>query len=768
MALNIIKKDEDQTAQGQTPSGGSSQPVFTGGNPGQSFNDQVSKPTKGSGFTNIQRIAKANQPGQLGQTIGQGIKGIAQKTQSQLGQATSNFQQGAQANRLGTQQDVANRTATLNRVSQGDAQVAPTEQELSVFDRYRRGAYEGPQRLENTEQLQGQAQQAEQLAQATRSTGGRQSLLQRFVGTPQYTQGQQRLDNVLLGLGGNDPLKQARRSAIGLGQQVNTQTTAAEQQGQILAEQAKQFGQGTLSEVQSRQKVIDDQLTANLVLNQAQEQIRKQRMNDIQSLLQGKGMEAIKDPVTGEITRTGRAAASNNLDDINEALKLAQESGYLGSDQISSITDLQRKLATPIQKMYRQQVNVGPSGYLGYGGAAPGQQFQYAGDYKYSGLKLGDLLAGGLKREEGQNLTKEGIINDVERARYNSLAKLGAFGTDYDPTDKRFVGSKAAFDFAKANADVDKDIAKLRGESIEDLPSEYYDVPVTERLRRTLAPTATEASQDVVTDMKTALGSDISTWDRAKAGLSVAQTPWRAGLGIGTSAGLNTLNSGNTALGNMLSLDPSRMATGTLQGGLLFPKVALDATTDVLGGVSNIVKEVPLVGNIANSLVLKPIQSVMAPVSNAVSSFFCYATGTPIKMKDGSYKNVEKIKVGDILFLGGEVSAAGTSMSKDVYEYKGTKIDGGHAVFEDNEFIRVRDSQYAKKLKNTDDVRLHPIVSENHLMVTKSHISADLLEVDGETGKTEEERLVELNNQQGKLKKLKQLNAVLFNERKKV
>lgn len=265
MAINIINKRKQQEEQGQTQQG-STAPVFSGPSPGSAM-QQPQAQQKGSGFTNIQRIAQANQPGRLGQAVGQGIQNIARSTQQQLGQAQQQFQQQAQANRLGTEQDVARRQEVLQRISSGNEEVVPTQDEVSLFEKYRRGQYTGPQGLQSAENLQRQAQQAEALAGATRSAGGRQALLQRFVGTPQYTQGQQRLDTTLLGLAAPQELSNARRSALGLVGQVQGNEDAAQAQASYLAQQARDFGQATEQDLLGRAETITTDA----------EQLRKQR-----------------------------------------------------------------------------------------------------------------------------------------------------------------------------------------------------------------------------------------------------------------------------------------------------------------------------------------------------------------------------------------------------------------------------------------------------------------------------------------------------------
>jgi hypothetical protein len=164
------------------------------------------------------------------------------------------------------------------------------------------------------------------------------------------------------------------------------------------------------------------------------------------------------------------------------------------------------------------------------------------------------------------------------------------------------------------------------------------------------------------------------------------------------------------------------------------------------------------------SLNLSSLGGALNSLKSTLGGIFCYAGGTPIKMKDGSYKDVDKLKIGDELYYGGRVNAVGQSETKELYEYKGTKVTGGHAVFENGKFIRVADSIHGKKLNKTEKV--YPIACEKHIMVTKTHLGSDFSEVEGGTNLTEEQRLEKLNSDKARLKKLDTASALLFKNKK--
>lgn len=205
------------------------------------------KPQAGSGFTNLNRVIGANQGNKLGQAIGGGISNVAGQAKQNINQQSQEFQQHQQANQLGTEQD----RSKFNQILQDPTKA--NDQDVQDFARFRTGQYNGPQGLQNAQQIQGQAQAAQQLGNAAADAGGRQGLLQRFVGNNQYSQGQQNLDNLLLGRTGGDQLRQARRATQGL----ETQASNATQNAQNIAAQntaiAAKFGQDVNAGIKGKQ-----------------------------------------------------------------------------------------------------------------------------------------------------------------------------------------------------------------------------------------------------------------------------------------------------------------------------------------------------------------------------------------------------------------------------------------------------------------------------------------------------------------------------------
>ena len=141
-----------------------------------------------------------------------------------------------------------------------------------------------------------------------------------------------------------------------------------------------------------------------------------------------------------------------------------------------------------------------------------------------------------------------------------------------------------------------------------------------------------------------------------------------------------------------------------------------------------------------------------------IGSWFCYGRGTLILMQDGRYKEVQELMIGDRVMLGGEVIAHGCAKGGFTFLYKGERVTGTHLVFEDGQFVRVSES----KLRSAEDDYhggVYPIVTEAHLLVTRSHISADFTECEGGEEMLPVQRQSKLNRDIEKLSWLKMMEA---------
>jgi hypothetical protein len=155
------------------------------------------------------------------------------------------------------------------------------------------------------------------------------------------------------------------------------------------------------------------------------------------------------------------------------------------------------------------------------------------------------------------------------------------------------------------------------------------------------------------------------------------------------------------------------------------------------------------IGNAGKAAVAKAADVARA-AANAVSrvvSWVCFTPDTEILMANGKYKKIKQIKLGEEVMLGGKVTAIGTAMAKDLYLYDGVEVSEGHALYENGIWLRVEDSRYAVKIDQDEEFLVYPMATENHLVVTKGQIWADIMETDDKHNQTEDGRIQELNNQ---------------------
>lgn len=259
-----------------------------------------------------------------------------------------------------------------------------TDQELSDFTKYREGVYTGPKELSSFSKLLGQAQEAETLGDLTRSSGGRQELLRRYVGGTGYTQGQQRLDNTILGQTAGDSINQARRGT----QNLEQKTTQANQQAGNLAQEysnrAKAFGEETKGQLESAYNPLSQALDARLSGYSSDDELRNQMFNTYGGLL------------------TGTNAEFKNIDPMARlgiGLQDMFDRGYINNEQISQL--------------------LGDNGLISRAQAL--------------GLDTNALINERLSNTASQNLTRNSIATEEEASKMSALQRLmGKQGTDIE------------------------------------------------------------------------------------------------------------------------------------------------------------------------------------------------------------------------------------------------------------------------------------------------------------------------------------------------
>ncbi len=132
--------------------------------------------------------------------------------------------------------------------------------------------------------------------------------------------------------------------------------------------------------------------------------------------------------------------------------------------------------------------------------------------------------------------------------------------------------------------------------------------------------------------------------------------------------------------------------------------------------------------------------------ANAQKGASCFAPDTMITMKDGSKKRIADIRLGEEVLIGGKVTLCLTTLRKPhdkVYDYHGVFVTSMHAVYENREFIRVKDSKISRLVENAAIPVVYNLSVENHVVIAGGTVFGDYDEV---TMEDEEEARKELTN----------------------
>jgi hypothetical protein len=133
------------------------------------------------------------------------------------------------------------------------------------------------------------------------------------------------------------------------------------------------------------------------------------------------------------------------------------------------------------------------------------------------------------------------------------------------------------------------------------------------------------------------------------------------------------------------------------------------------------------------------------PIGGAIGKVMCFMQNTPILMKDGSYKMVQDLLIGDYVAFGGMVMGHGVSLSLNVVEYKGRFTSDQHAIFDGKRFVRAHRIKAATNFNLDKPVLVYPVVTQNHLLISDNGVVyADLIEVDA-PGVSDKDKLKLLN-----------------------
>lgn len=120
---------------------------------------------------------------------------------------------------------------------------------------------------------------------------------------------------------------------------------------------------------------------------------------------------------------------------------------------------------------------------------------------------------------------------------------------------------------------------------------------------------------------------------------------------------------------------------------------------------------------------VNPIKTV-STVSKSIKKAFCFDASTPIRMADGSVKPIFDMDIDDET-LGGKVESVRVAKTSHgtLYDYRGTKVTGSHAVRENDRWIRVEASPYSIPLEGESLV--YSLVTSDHRIYVEDMIFGD-------------------------------------------
>lgn len=296
------KKDENQQNAPAPVTGGTGPTVQPGGGRTASFSSGA-QPSKGSGrFTNLQSYIKANEGAgqQLGSKIGAGlekeVKKASDTTQAQnIGQQVEKEKERlAQGQQFKTQ---------LGQETGAQA-IAGNQETAGQFSKLLNNQNVASNLMQQAQQAQTQQniglQQAQQNVQQLGTEAGRFNLLKGAVKNPNYTSGQQRLDQLFLQAGSPQQLIEKQRALTGqVGQagkqletmygQLGTDIGAAGTQAEEVSKMLRgELGTQTENLTEAQRKEAEELNKQNVLRNAALETYFKSGLTGVQDPAQQK------------------------------------------------------------------------------------------------------------------------------------------------------------------------------------------------------------------------------------------------------------------------------------------------------------------------------------------------------------------------------------------------------------------------------------------------------------------------------------------------
>jgi hypothetical protein len=214
------------------------QPQQTGAGDNSQLDQNRRRQQRGTGFTNINRILGANQgAGQrIGEAIGSNIGNQAGQVRQGLEQGMSQFQAGLTQGKSGADTAIQQGQALKQQSGESnDAYAKRLATGTQDFEKQgldlQNAMYKGPNEMQNANQIQTQAMNIANLRNLAGTSSGQSQLLRSQVAQRgNYTQGQNALDQLLLGKEGQGAIQQGRQSSAGIDQQASGAVSNAQNQ----------------------------------------------------------------------------------------------------------------------------------------------------------------------------------------------------------------------------------------------------------------------------------------------------------------------------------------------------------------------------------------------------------------------------------------------------------------------------------------------------------------------------------------------------------
>lgn len=154
-------------------------------------------------------------------------------------------------------------------------------------------------------------------------------------------------------------------------------------------------------------------------------------------------------------------------------------------------------------------------------------------------------------------------------------------------------------------------------------------------------------------------------------------------------------------------------------------------------GLIALIAIIVLIGLLALFMFLMPeLVGIVIALSLMIAGIgaSCFDKYTLIKLEDGNFIPIFKLKIGDRISGGGKIKSRFQFLANknNMFNYFGQIVSGDHLVFENNlGWVRVSKSSYSKRIKNYKPKFIYCLNTEHNQIITKGNILfSDYNEVD--------------------------------------